>query len=388
MKKAIKSIALSALITSSTLGFAHSPLDEMPDLSNFSKQVQDWEKHQSFYAEQELDILDVHLHPGTFDKLGPKGKEFVKSVFPVNLPDFIKVPLLRFFSSFQLNPYGAFIGIKNECRRASANNCILFATYAPETWGIEPNEDVIGYLDDKRNEFNGSTYFYGLASLNVADWENNKAEQLKNLETALQHPKMVGVKLAFAHTLTPFDDPQYFDIYDIAEQYNKPIYHHVGTSPLRKVSEFEESDYEFLFRTFVPSYLEPAIKQYPKVNFIMGHAGNDANKEGYSKIDEVIEIASRFPNVYVEVSALASDRSDPDGSKLDGIFIKAKQLNIVDRLIYGSDGPGSPGNIGKYKERVLESLERVGYSFSEAQAVMADNARALFNIPKPATDSQ
>ncbi len=369
-------IALSA----SSVAFSHSTLDKVPDLKQFSQWVQDSDNHVSEYLEQPIEVLDMHLHPGSFDKLGPKGKEFVKRVFPINLPDAIKIPILRFFSSFQLNPYGAFIGIKNECRRAGADHCILYATYAPETWGIEPNEDVIGYLDDARNQVNNQTYFYGLASLNVADWENQKQTQLANLDQALAHPKMVGVKLAFAHTLTAFDDERFYPIYEVAREHNKPIYHHVGTSPLRRVSEFSESELDFVFRTFDPVYLEQAIQQFPTVKFILGHAGNDANHEGFSKINEVFYLAEKYANVYIEISALASERGDPNGEIIDGIFMRAKNENIVDKLIYGSDGPGSPGNTKKYKERILESLTRVGYSFDQAQLVMADNAKLIFNI--------
>lgn len=381
MRNVLTIFACSIAILGTSCLYAHTPLEEVPDLNSFNRTVHDWEDHRSFYADNPIDIVDVHLHPGSYDKLGPKGKEFVKSVFPVNLPDFIKVPLLRFFSSFQLNPYGAFIGIKNECRKASANNCILFATYAPETWGIEPNEDLLGYLDDSRNSVNGETFFYGLASINVTDWNEAKTEQLANLEAALAHPKVVGIKLAFAHTLTPFDATDYYAIYDVAREFDKPVYHHVGTSPLRKVSDFEDDELDYVLRTFDPVYLEDALKQYPDVTFVLGHAGNDANQEGYGKINEAFALAEKYRNVYIEISALGSTRNDPDGQLMDGIFLRAKRANIVDRIIYGSDGPGSPGNIKSYKDLILQSLERVGYSFDDAQKVMADNARSIFNIP-------
>ncbi len=387
MKMTLTAIALSMSMLLPQHVTAHTTFDSVPDLDKFTEQVFDWEDHRSFFSNQELDVLDMHLHPGSYDKLGPKGKEFVKNVFPVNLPDALKIPLLRLFSSFQLNPYGAFIGIKNECRRASANNCILFATYAPETWGIEPNEDLLGYLDDSRNNFQGSPFFYGLASLSVANWQEKKQESLEKLKAALAHPRIVGIKLAFAHTLTPFDDPQYFDIYQVAKEFNKPVYHHVGTSPLRRVSEFEEDQLDYVKRTFDPMHLEAAIETFPEVKFILGHAGNDANQEGYGRIDEVFYLANKYPNAYIEISALGSTRSDPDGQKMDSILKRAKELGMVDKVIYGSDGPGSPGNTKSYKERVLESMQRIGYSFEEAQLVMASNARRIFAIPRPTSNN-
>jgi predicted TIM-barrel fold metal-dependent hydrolase len=382
MNRTALSVSLAFALLTSPITYSHTPLDEVPDLEQFSEWVKDSENHKTSYAEQEIDIVDMHLHPGSYDKLGPKGKAFVKSVFPVDLPDYLKEPLLRILSSFQLNPYGAFIGIKNECRRSSANNCILFATYAPETWGIEPNEDLIGYLDDARNDFEGKDYFYGLASISVQNWAEQKEASLANLKAALPHPNVVGIKLAFAHTLTPFDDPQYFDIYQLAEDYNKPVYHHVGTSPLRKVSEFSEAELPFVMRTFDPMYLENAIKTYPKVKFILGHVGNDANHEGYSKIDEVFYLAEKYSNAYIEISALGSERNDPNGEIMDGVLSRAKALGIVHKVIYGSDGPGNPGKTSSYKDLVMDSLQRVNYSFEDAEKVMAGNARAIFNMPR------
>ncbi|WP_144393925.1 amidohydrolase family protein [Pleionea sediminis] len=382
MRKFATSIAISLALFTQLNVESHTPMESVPELRSFKQEIQDWEDHRSFYADETIDIVDMHLHPGSFDKLGPKGREFVLNAFPLDLPDFLKIPLLRVLSSFQLNPYGAFIGIKNECRKASANNCILFATYAPETWGIEPNEDLLGYLDDNRNSFDGNTFFYGLASISVANWDENKAESLANLETALMHPKVVGIKLAFAHTLTPFNDPKYFEIYEVAKEHDKPIYHHVGTSPLRKVSDFEEDQREDLYKTFDPMYLEDAIRSFPEVKFIMGHAGNDANREGYSKVDEVFYLAENYSNVYIEISALGNERSDPTGELMDSILMRAKEKGLVNRLIYGSDGPGSPGNTQTYKDRVLESLERVAYSYEEAQQVMAGNARKIFKMER------
>jgi len=381
MKKLMLSMSLAMALSGSQVLQAHSPMDEIPDLNQFKEKVEDWERFDSFYANQELDIVDIHLHPGSYDKLGPKGKEFVKSVFPINLPDFIKVPILRFLSSFQLNPYGAFIGIKNECRKASASHCFLYATYAPETWGIEPNEDLIGYLDDGRNSFEDKPYFFGLASLDVSNWGESKSASLNNLRSALEHPYVVGIKLAFAHTLTPFDDPQYHDIYEVAKTYDKPIYHHVGTSPLRKVSEFSEEERPFVLRTFDPMYLEEAIKAYPDVKFILGHAGNDANQEGFSKINEAFYLAEKYENVFIEISALGSERSDPNGELMDSVLLRAKNNGIVNKILYGSDGPGNPGKTESYKDLVLASMERVGYSFQEAQLVMGTNSRRLFKLP-------
>ncbi len=98
MKKSLASAAIAAALLTSVSTKAHTPLDIVPDLESFTEWVQSWEVQPTLYNNQQLDVVDVHLHPGSYEKLGPKGKEFVKSVFPINLPDSLKVPLLSFFS--------------------------------------------------------------------------------------------------------------------------------------------------------------------------------------------------------------------------------------------------------------------------------------------------
>lgn len=378
MKLRIIMTVVLALILAKPLAAHDKLFKQVPNLSDFKEWVEDWEIFNSYYYDEQIDVIDMHMHPGDFDALGPKGREFVIDNFPVNLPNFLKIPALRLLSRFQLNPYGAFIGIKNQCRSAAVNNCLLFATYAPQTWGIESNDKLLGYLDDRRNKWMGNTYFYGMASIGVADWDNTKQANLAELQNALEHPKVVGIKLAFAHTLTPFDDERYYPIYDMAEAMNKPIYHHVGTSPLRKSSDFEDGELEFFARTFDPQYLEAAIQKYPTVNFIMGHIGNDTNDEGYSRIETSLAYAKKYDNVYLEISALGADNTE----KMDNVFRRIMADGTVEKTIYGSDGPQFPGYANRYKEAVIESMKRVGYSIDQARLVMAGNARRVFGIPQ------
>ena len=57
-----------------------------------------------------------------------------------------------------------------------------------------------------------------------------------------------------------------------------------------------------------------------------------------------------------------------------------KAAGLIDKTIYGSDGPQRPGFALDYAERTLIAMEKSGYSFEEAQAVMADNAESLFPL--------
>ena len=339
-------------------------------------------KTQNTYLGQPIEAIDIHMHPGRYEDLGPVGRDYLRDSLPNFLPAFLKDLSLSAASSFLLNPYGAWIGIKSDCEKAGVTMCGLFSVYAPDTWGVTANETVIGYLNDRRNiKADGKPLFFGLASVRMKPWASIEQEQLKNLRTALDHPLMKGIKLAFIHNSIPLDDAQYDSIYTVAEERQVPVYHHVGSSPLRKLTDFEtaEEQEEYL-KSYDPSRLERAIKKFPKVTFILGHMGFDFNREGHSSVDKVFELAQRYPNVYLEISAFGGPLQDPNGSEMDVILKGIKDRKLIDRTIYGSDGPTIPGGTGDYLKGTLASMERQGYTLEEARAVLIANTRRIFKL--------
>ncbi|MBC7532838.1 MAG: amidohydrolase [Oligoflexus sp.] len=334
------------------------------------------------YLGMPIKAVDIHMHPGTYENMGPIGKKFVKSSLPDALPDFLKNSALSVVGNLMLDPYGAFIGIKGECEKAGLELCGLFAIYAPQTWGVASNEYVIGKLSDKKNrKKDGSLAFFGLASVRMQDWNMGEANELANLRKALSDPRMKGIKMAFIHNNIPLDDAQYDSIYQVADELQVPVYHHVGSSPLQKLADFnndeEQSEY---IASYDPSKLERAIVLFPKVKFILGHMGFDFNKEGYDFSSTVYDLAAKYPNVYLEISAFGRSAYDPEGKEMDKVLFNIKQKNLIGRTIYGSDGPGFPGGTEKYMDATLRSLERTGYSYEEAAAVLRNNSFELFKL--------
>ncbi|CAM2068585.1 Amidohydrolase [Sulfidibacter corallicola] len=333
------------------------------------------------YRDQPIQAIDMHMHSGRFENMGPLGQQFVLDAIPLPLPEDLKRALAGTIAALTRDPYTPFVGIKNECRRAGVVAAVLFAVYTPEAWGIEDNETVIDYLDDARNRYLGVPYFYGFASLNQTDWETREADELSRLRQALTHPKMVGIKLAFAHNVEPLDNPAFDSIYRVAAEFDAPVYHHIGSSPLRSFEDFEDdAARERYYRSFYPSFVEGTLRRFPQVRFILGHMGYDFNDEDVDGIDEVFRLARQYPNAYLEISALGTESHDPDGSQMDRILATAKQSGLIDRVIYGSDGPGFPGATQKYLERTLASMERVGYSYEEARAVLSGNFLAVTKL--------
>ena len=334
------------------------------------------------YLGEPIDVVDLHMHPGRYEDLGPIGRDFLRKTLPDFLPVKLKDLSLTVAANFLLNPYGKFIGIKTEAEQAGINRVGLFAVYAPMTWGVTSNETVIKFLDDERNwDYQGKPYFFGLASVKMQDWESHEAEQLDALRKALDHSQMKGIKLAFIHNSIPLSDTRYDGVYDVALERGVPVYHHIGSSPLRKLSDFaDRSEQENYIKSYDPAGLERAIAKYPNVPFIMGHLGYDFNHEGYSFSEKVFELASRYSNVYLEISAFGDSIHDPDGAEMRSMLEIIKARRLISRTIYGSDGPNVPGGTKKYLAGTIKAMEQIGYTHAEAEAVLAKTTRRLFKI--------
>jgi predicted TIM-barrel fold metal-dependent hydrolase len=334
------------------------------------------------YLGMPVEAIDIHMHPGTYATMGPLGKAFVKNALPEFIPESLKDVSLNVLSGLMLDPYGAFIGIQSECEKAGLQMCGLFSVYAPDTWGVTDNDYIIKKLDDPKNRNKkGKPAFFGLASVRMQNWEMGETQQLTQLRQALSHPMVKGIKLAFIHNSIPLDEAKYNSIYQVADELDVPVYHHVGSSPLQKLADFgDEEDKQEYISSYDPNRLEGAIAAYPNVKFILGHMGFDFNKEGFDFSPTVYSLAQRYPNVYLEISAFGRAAYDPDGRQMDRVLKTIKDNGLIGRTVYGSDGPGSPGGTEKYMDATLRSMERVGFSYAEAEDVLKNNSVRIFKL--------
>jgi predicted TIM-barrel fold metal-dependent hydrolase len=310
---------------------------------------------------QRVPVIDMHLHPGEWSSIPPATQAFLASNFPF---------------PFSTDPEGTAEsilspeGIASELDDAGISQAGLFAIYAPRTFGIADNELVETNLAAMPERF------FGFASLAVDDWGNREAAELARLEQALGQPGMIGVKLAHAHQHFRMDDPAYYSIYVLAGQLDKPVYLHTGTSPAPGTSQDPVNT--------DPAFLEAAIVAHPQTIFILGHLGYDFINKQLGELETCIALAQRYENVYLEPSAMGSAFSDPDGTNLPVAMRRLREAGVVDRVIYGSDGPQRPGFVGEYLERTVEAMQGAGYTIDEIRAVLAGNFAELFGVPVPA----
>lgn len=379
-------VASFAFLLATATNVCHAHEDASAQYSTLpptEQTLQSIKNNRVVYAGETIPAIDMHLHTGRFSTMGPLGQAFLIKTLNLPLPQWLVKVLLRWVSGFQLDPYGKYIGIQTECYRAGLSACIVFSVYAPETWGITSNEFIIERLNDtrNRNQDNTAPYFYGFASVNQTDWEHQEQTQLAALRQALAHPSMLGIKLAFIHNAIPLDDRRFDSIYEIAAETGVPVYHHLGSSPLRDLSSFaSEAEKQNYLRSYNPAFLEQSIADHPNTVFILGHMGFDFNNEGMNFIPDVFALATRYPNVYLEISAFGRSAYDPEGAVMDAVLAEAKARGLTSRLLYGSDGPGNPGSTNEYLQRTLASMSRVGYDASEAKQVMAENLIRLTKL--------
>jgi hypothetical protein len=312
-----------------------------------------------------LPVVDIHLHPGDWDDIPEDTRKFLASRFPFPLGLDAEAT-----AESALLPES----ILSEMDAAGVWGAGLFAIYAPRTVGIASNELVTQDLAFAPRRF------YGFASLRVDRWSTDREAELDGLKSTLSRPGFVGVKLAHAHQHFRMDDVAFFPIYEVASSMGKPVYLHTGTSPFPGTSQ--EPAYTD------PTYLEPAIQAFPGAVFILGHLGYDFNKKRNAGLETCIRLAQTYPNVFLEPSALGSASSDPTGENLKEAMRRMREAGVVDRIIYGSDGPQSPGFVKGYLEKTVTAMRESGYTQSEAADVLAGNFARAFGVllPKEAAE--
>lgn len=310
------------------------------------------------YRGETLPVTDMHLHTGDWALIRGSTQRVLAGNFPF---------------PFGLQPEGlaesvlSAQGVLGELDDAGIGRAGMFAVYAPRSVGVATNAfiDEAAKADPER--------LLGFASLSVDDWERQGEAQLEALDLALASPRMHGIKLAHAHQHFRMDDPRYWPIYEVAAAHAAPVYLHTGTSP------FPGTQTRVPYTD--PAYLEPAIVAHPDTIFILGHLGHDFITKETGELATAVRLAAFYENVYLEPSALGSAGSDPDGVFLPEAMEAMKAAGVTDKIIYGSDGPQSPGFVGRYLERTLGAMEASDYTADEAAAALDGNFARVFGLP-------
>lgn len=141
-------------------------------------------------------------------------------------------------------------------------------------------------------------------------------------------------------------DPEYYPYYKIAEEEGIPVGIHTGASfpgtPFRCCPKFR-------LKMGNPLLLEDMLVEFPKLKVFMMHAGGAGPFSEYA-----LMMMNMYPQLYSDISILSwIPGMEP---VLESFLKQAKQMRMLDRILFGTDQMIWPEAIGIAVERI-NSLE-------------------------------
>ena len=324
-----------------------------------------------------VDVVDMHLHPGTFGQLNQGQRLAVARFLPPPLAPFL-VP----FTNALSDPYAPGLGIVAQAKRAGIAHGVGYAVWTPYTTGWFSNADLEAKLQDPNNTRwpDGRPFLYGFASI---FWDNLgdaavRQKRCAALGSYLSAPDshILGIKLAHTHQRVRLDDDNTDCVYQLARRYNKPVALHTGKTPSPGALD-DPTAYD-------PKYLEQLVTRYSDVTFVLLHVGQGDRRAVLSALD----LAERHANVALELSALGrptvlDEMGQPSMSmepQFPFVIAEIKRRNLVSRALFGSDGPQLPGFPAAYLARLVTEMQRQGYSTAELTGFLSGNFYRLFHV--------
>ncbi len=186
--------------------------------------------------------------------------------------------------------------------------------------------------------------------------------KLQLIEENLQKPSCCGIKLYPGYVKYWLTDPLYQPIYQLAEDYHKPIAVHMGLTAHPRAS----------LKYSHPLVLDEVASQYRKVKFILCHFGNPY-------LTDTVAVLGKNPNVSADLSGLIDGKLDVDRYYQDyhGYISMLKHwlayLECWDRILFGTDFPLV--NYGEYIEFICRLIPE-----SRWENVFYQNAKEIYKL--------
>jgi predicted TIM-barrel fold metal-dependent hydrolase len=189
--------------------------------------------------------------------------------------------------------------------------------------------------------------FAGVAGVDLTD----PMGAVREIRRCVKELGFVGVRVVPWLWNLPPNDRRYYPVYVACVELGVPFCTQIGhTGPLLPSEPGRP----------IP-YLEEVLLDFPELVVIGGHVG-------FPWTAEVISLATKFPNFYVDTSAYAVHR-------LPGDLVEFMRGRGRTRVMFGTNWPMiSP-------ERALASLDKLGLSDEAVSLYLAGNARRVFSLP-------
>ncbi|MCE2403795.1 MAG: amidohydrolase [Dehalococcoidia bacterium] len=197
-----------------------------------------------------------------------------------------------------------------------------------------------------------------------------RPESADMFERYLRNGDAKGLKLHPTAGFFPHDRSAY-PLYELCVEYDVPVLYHCG--PMRA---------PFYGRFARPMEFDDVAADFPDLNIILGHAGEDL-------WEETVSVARMKPNMYVDFSYWQPALRFED----EWVRAVARMRDVmgVERLLFGSDHPGMTRianfPLGDWLNvwRDLPALgKKYGHKFTadEVDGILGDNAARLLKLPQ------
>ncbi len=219
---------------------------------------------------------------------------------------------------------------------------VTLASDTETKWGRKTsNEFVAGLVNDYPD------FFVGFAGVDPYKGD----EAVRELRRALGELGLVGVDLPPFLQQMYANDPRCFPIYETCIEFGVPIQIHTSFS-------FDPGVPMDLGH---PKYIDAVAVRFPELTIVCNHAG-------YPWVREMITVAWRHPNVYIDISGAYPKYLDPELVRMINTPV------LADKTVYGSS------YFFLDFERCLEEIRQIGLKDDVFEKVTYHNAARLLGV--------
>jgi predicted TIM-barrel fold metal-dependent hydrolase len=217
----------------------------------------------------------------------------------------------------------------------------LTAWTAPYQRPLISNDEVATWVQGHPNRF------AGLAAVDL----NRPMNAVRELRRCVAELGFKGLRVIPWLWGAPPTDRRYYPLYATCVELGVPFFTQVGhTGPLRP-SETGRP---------IP-YIDQVALDFPELMIVGGHIG-------YPWTEEMVAVARKHENVYIDTSAFTAKRYPPE------LVAYLKSNSGRHKVMFGSNYPMV------FHQQALDGLDDLGLSQEVRELFLAGNARRLFGV--------
>jgi hypothetical protein len=222
---------------------------------------------------------------------------------------------------------------------------LLTAWHAPREGALISNDEVASWVAAHPDRF------AGLAAVGL----DRPMEGVRELRRCVNELGMVGLRMLPWLWETPPTDRRFYPLYAACVELGVPFCTQVGhAGPLRPSEPGRP----------IP-YIDQIALDFPELVIVGGHIG-------YPWTEEMIAVARKHENVYIDTSAYTSKRLPPE------LVSYMSSRGGRRKVLFGSNYPMI------FPARALEDLDGLGLDEEARELYLHENTRRVFGLTLPA----